>query len=110
MTETVQSVTKHAEGGFTNKEQLSWLSEGNKLEVVIPLSVENRRRALDLYRRTGAILGAESPVYMPAPSSGMSSEDMYNAIKSGASDATTKIYLNNREITRAFKDMGVAFG
>lgn len=110
VTETVQTITQHAEGGFTNKEQLSWLSEGNKPEVVIPLSAENRKRALDLYRRTGAILGAESPVYMPAPSSGMSSEDMYNAIKSGASDATTKIYLNNREITRAFKDMGVAFG
>ena len=109
VTETVQTITGHAEGGFTNKEQLSWLSEGNKPEVVIPLSVENRRRALDLYRRTGAILGAESPVYMPAPSSGMSSEDMYNAVKSGAADATTKIYLNNREITRAFKDMGVAF-
>ena len=110
VTETVQTITQHAEGGFTNKEQLSWLSEGNKPEVVIPLSAENRRRALDLYRRTGAILGAESPVYMPAPSSGMSSEDMYNAVKSGAADATTKIYLNNREITRAFKDMGVAFG
>lgn len=110
VTETVQTITQHAEGGFTSKEQLSWLSEGNKPEVVIPLSAENRKRALDLYRRTGAILGAESPVYMPAPSSGMSSEDMYNAIKSGASDATTKIYLNNREITRAFKDMGVAFG
>ena len=110
VTETVQTITQHAEGGFTNKEQLSWLSEGNKPEVVIPLSSENRRRALDLYRRTGAILGAESPVYMPAPSSGMSSEDMYNAVKSGAADATTKIYLNNREITRAFKDMGVAFG
>ena len=110
VTETVQTITGHAEGGFTNKEQLSWLSEGNKPEVVIPLSVENRRRALDLYRRTGAILGAESPVYMPAPSPSMSSEDMYNAVKSGAADATTKIYLNNREITRAFKDMGVAFG
>ena len=110
VTETVQTITQHADGGFTNKEQLSWLSEGNKPEVVIPLSVENRRRALDLYRRTGAILGAESPVYMPAPSSGMSSEDMYNAVKSGAADATTKIYLNNREITRAFKDMGVACG
>lgn len=110
VTETVQTVTGHAEGGFTNKEQLSWLSEGNKPEVVIPLSVENRRRAMDLYRKTGAILGAESPVYMPAPASGMSSEDMYNAVKSGAADATTKIYLNNREITRAFKDMGVAFG
>jgi hypothetical protein len=109
VTETVQTITGHAEGGFTNKEQLSWLSEGNKPEVVIPLSVENRRRALDLYRRTGAILGAESPVYMPAPASSMSSEDMYNAVKSGAADATTKIYLNNREITRAFKDMGVAF-
>ena len=109
VTETVQTITGHAEGGFTNKEQLSWLSEGNKPEVVIPLSIENRRRALDLYRRTGAILGAESPVYMPAPSSSMSSEDMYNAVKSGAADATTKIYLNNREITRAFKDMGVAF-
>lgn len=109
VTETVQSVTQHAEGGFTTKEQLSWLSEGNKPEVVIPLSVENRRRAMELYRKTGAILGAESPVYMPAPASSMSSEDMYNAIKSGASDATTNIYLNNREITRAFKDMGVAF-
>jgi len=109
VTETVQTITQHAEGGFTNKEQLSWLSEGNKPEVVIPLSVENRRRALDLYRKTGAILGAESPVYMPAPASSMSSEDMYNAVKSGAADATTKIYLNNREITRAFKDMGVAF-
>ena len=109
VTETVQSVTQHAEGGFTNKEQLSWLSEGDKPEVVIPLSSENRRRALDLYRKTGAILGAESPVYMPASSAGMSSEDMYNAVKSGAADATPKIYLNNREITRAFKDMGVAF-
>jgi len=109
VTETVQTITQHAEGGFTNKEQLSWLSEGDKPEVVIPLSVENRRRAMELYRKTGAILGAESPVYMPAPSPGMSSEDMYNAVKSGAADATTKIYLNNREITRAFKDMGVAF-
>lgn len=109
VTETVQTITGHAEGGFTNKEQLSWLSEGNKPEVVIPLSSENRRRALDLYRKTGAILGAEPSVYMPNPSSGMSSEDIYNAVKSGAADATTKIYLNNREITRAFKDMGVAF-
>lgn len=110
VTETVQSVTQHAEGGFTNKEQLSWLSEGNKPEVVIPLAPEQRRRAIDLYRKTGAVLGAESPVYMPAPAASMSSEDMYNAVKSGAADATTKIYLNNREITRAFKDMGVAFG
>ena len=47
---------------------------------------------------------------MPEAQSSMSSADIYNAIKSGASDATTKIYLNNREITRAFKDMGVAFG
>lgn len=65
VTRTVSEIVSnahHAEGGFVNTEQLSWLAEGNKPEVVIPLSAGKRTRALELYRRTGAIL-AESSGY-----------------------------------------------
>ena len=47
----------HANGGFIDHEQLSWVGEGNKPEVIIPLSSQKRGRALSLYRQTGAILG-----------------------------------------------------
>lgn len=50
-------VAEHANGGFTDHEQLSWLSEGNKPEVVIPLADEKRQRALALYEQTGRELG-----------------------------------------------------
>lgn len=50
-------IAGHSNGGFTDREQLSWLSEGNKPEVVIPLSEEKRRRALALYEQTGRELG-----------------------------------------------------
>ena len=46
-----------ANGGFITQEQLSWVGEGNKPEVIIPLSSQKRGRALSLYRQTGAILG-----------------------------------------------------
>lgn len=59
----IVSSSKHAEGGFVNTEQLSWLAEGNKPEVVIPLSVGKRARAMELYRRTGAILASQNNGY-----------------------------------------------
>lgn len=58
-------IAGHSNGGFTDHEQLSWLSEGNKPEVVIPLSADKRQRALSLYEQTGQELGI-IPVEDPA--------------------------------------------
>jgi len=41
--------------------------------------------------------------------SALTSEDIYEAIRQGASDSTTSIVLNNREVTRALSGMGVQF-
>jgi phage-related protein len=35
--------------------------------------------------------------------------DMYEAVRSGASDSNTNIYLNDREVTRALSGLGVSF-
>ena len=51
----------HADGGFVQSRQLSWLAEDGA-EVVIPLSAAKRGRALDLFEQTGAILGVGSAV------------------------------------------------
>lgn len=68
MAKVVQTVTGgaiggHAEGGFVQRKQLSWLAEDGA-EVVIPLSAAHRSRALDLYEQTGTILGTQA-AYMP---------------------------------------------
>lgn len=51
----------HADGGFVEQKQLSWLGEEGA-EVVIPLSAAKRGRAMDLYEQTGNILGVGSAV------------------------------------------------
>ena len=127
--ETVRNkVTKHAEGGFTSTEQLSWLSEGDKPEVVIPLSSSKRSRALSLYEETGEILGvapdlAETTTIMLPDGSktttsndisvGFDAEKLYAAVAAGAEkgmeNANVKIYVNNREAGRILKNMGVQF-
>ena len=66
VSEIVNRVTGHAEGGFVTREQLSFLAEGNQPEVVIPLSASKRSRALELYRKTGAILSSGDSAYLPA--------------------------------------------
>ena len=66
VSEIVQSVAHNARGGFVNEEQLSWLAEGNKPEVVIPLATSERTRAIDLFKRTAAILGANDVAYLPS--------------------------------------------
>jgi hypothetical protein len=66
VSEIVSRVAHNARGGFVNEEQLSWLAEGNKPEVVIPLDVSERTRAIDLFKRTAAILGANDVVYLPS--------------------------------------------
>lgn len=57
-------ISGHADGGFVQEKQLSWLGEEGA-EVVIPLSASKRSRAMDLYEQTGAILGARDTV-LPA--------------------------------------------
>ena len=70
ITRTITEVlnpAKHASGGFVTNEQLSWLAEDNQPEVVIPLSLGKRTRALDLYKQTGAILGlSTNTAFLPA--------------------------------------------
>jgi len=66
VSEIVQRVAHNARGGFVNEEQLSWLAEGNRPEVVIPLDASERTRAIDLFKRTAAILGAGDVAYLPS--------------------------------------------
>lgn len=105
----VQAATHHADGGFTTTEQLSWLSEGNKPEVVIPLSAEKRATAITLYQQTGQILSQSTS----STSIGIDADELYEAVAAGAErgmeNANVKIYLNNRETGRILRNMGVQF-
>jgi hypothetical protein len=118
------SPTKHADGGFTYTQQLSWLSEGNKPEVVIPLSSAKRQRALDLYQETGERLGVASPrvdtfsINDPTDETKnlrvqFDADKMYAACaagaKSGMENADIRIYIGDREAGRILRNMGVAF-
>ena len=117
------NVTKHAEGGFTNKEQLSWLSEGNQPEVVIPLSTAKRSRAMELYQETGERLGVAQPTIATMniqnePTYGpqeikFDAGKLYAAVAEGArkgiSETKTTIMMGDREVARVLHDMGVVF-
>lgn len=75
----VQTVTGgaiggHADGGFVQSRQLSWLAEDGA-EVVIPLSASKRGRALDLFEQTGTILGVGSTM---VPSGGSTTSNAYH--------------------------------
>lgn len=121
------SVARNAEGGIIQKETLSWLAEGDKPEVVIPLAASQRSNALDLYEQTGRMLGvqkasATAPV-MTLPNSAASgassasvpfnTEQMYAAVaaaaKKGMESANIRIYWDNREAGRIMRNMGVQF-
>ena len=116
------STTEHADGGFTYREQLSWLSEGDQPEVVIPLSTAKRQRALELYQETGQRLGVVRPTVstMTIPQAGERVESIkfdagkiYAACEAGArqgmENANIKIYIGEREAGRILRGMGVAF-
>ena len=117
------NVTKHAEGGFTNREQLSWLSEGNQPEVVIPLSTAKRSRAMELYQETGERLGVAQPTIATMniqnePTYGpqeikFDAGKLYAAVAEGArkgiSETKTTIMMGDREVARVLRDMGVQF-
>lgn len=125
----ITQAVKHAEGGFTYTEQLSWLSEGNKPEVVIPLAASQRSNALSLYEQTGEILGVQRASSVPSTTMtlpgnsgssasqggtlGINTDKLYAAVasaaKRGIESANIRIYWNNREAGRIMKDMGVQF-
>ena len=50
---------RFANGGFINGKTLSWLGEEGTPEVVIPLGSHRRGRAMDLWQRTGELLGVQ---------------------------------------------------
>lgn len=114
--------THHAEGGFTYKEQLSWLSEGNQPEVVIPLAPAHRAEAMTLYRQTGEKLGIanHNTTYMTMAAPGQSTasfsldtagfyEAVAAAAREGMENANIKIYIGDREAGRILRGMGVQF-
>lgn len=118
------NVTKHAEGGFTYHEQLSWLSEGNQPEVVIPLASSKRARAMELYQETGQRLGVATPytetMTMTQRESGptgvkvsFDTERLYAACAAGAKEgienSNISIYVDEREVGRVMRGMGVVF-
>ena len=118
------NVTKHAEGGFTYKQQLSWLSEGNQPEVVIPLASSKRARAMELYQETGQRLGVATPytetMTMTQRESGptgvkvsFDTERLYAACAAGAKEGIENshisIYVGEREVGRVMRGMGVVF-
>lgn len=111
-----------AEGGFVERETLTWIAEGNQPEVVIPLSSSKRDRAQALYRQTGQILGVASPNVQSYTVPGsvtdrvkvsFNAERMYEAVaagaKSGMENANISIYIDNREAGRILRGMGVVF-
>lgn len=58
----------YANGGLVTSEQLAWVGEGNKAEMIIPLT--NKTRALELIARALSYLGADSTPQGAATSTG----------------------------------------
>ena len=56
---TTVTVTAHANGGYVNDKQLSWVGEEGP-EAIIPLVPGRRDRALELYKEVGDILGVQA--------------------------------------------------
>ena len=52
------TVSAHANGGYVNDKQLSWVGEEGP-EAIIPLVPGRRNRALELYKEVGDILGVQ---------------------------------------------------
>jgi hypothetical protein len=69
-----ESGLTHAEGGILTHPQLGLVGEAGP-EAIIPLSSGKRGRALDLFRKTGSILGEET-VSFPGTSSPVSFGDI----------------------------------
>lgn len=66
-------IVQNAEGGISSGKKLSWINEEGP-EAIIPLVAKRRSRALDLWRKTGKILGvkeyASGGITGPAPALG----------------------------------------
>jgi len=56
---TTLTVSAHANGGYVNDKQLSWVGEEGP-EAIIPLVPGRRNRALELYKEVGDILGVQA--------------------------------------------------
>lgn len=92
-------INKNANGGIIKRTQLSWLAEGNRPEVVIPLT--NTARALELLRMSGldgllmadafSAAGSANNMYASNAHSGRSSAAEGRSSSSGS---TTIIQIN----------------
>jgi hypothetical protein len=101
---TVITREAYAEGGFITEEQIARVGENGDPEVIIPLAANKRRRAMELFNKTADILDVDTAT-LPEPS-GLNTERIYDAVKSGAEEATLRIYLDDREVGRTLRGMG----
>ena len=104
VTRTVATREAYAEGGFITEEQIARVGEDGDPEVIIPLAANKRRRAMELFNKTADILDVDTAT-LPEPS-GLNTERIYDAVKSGAEEATLRIYLDDREVGRTLRGMG----
>ena len=82
------SVGGNANGGFiSGGPQLSWLDEENQGEVVIPLGSNRRERGLELWKKTGELLGVQQ--HADGGFVGRSIKNMGSGRKSGSGQNTT---------------------
>ena len=56
-------INGYAEGGIVRQAQIATVAEGNDPEAIIPLSMGQRSRALELYEQVGDMIGAEDAIY-----------------------------------------------
>lgn len=59
---------------------------------------------MELFEKTADILDVDTAT-LPEPA-GLSTERIYDAVKSGAEEATLRIYLDDREVGRTLRGMG----
>lgn len=85
----------YANGGLVTKP--GWIGEGNKKEMVIPLSSNKRNRALDLWAQTGNMLGVS---YSP--------ESDYSSSRSGTTEYNTYSPQFNLTISGAENERDMA--
>lgn len=97
----------NAAGGFVQGRQLSWLGEEGTPEMVIPLGSKRRKRAIDLWKKAGRFLGADTEGYAiggmagtaPTPATPINREQpRMNGATSGSEGNNIKIDLGGVKV------------
>lgn len=93
-------------GGFITKQHLAMVGEGNKPEVVIPLSSAKRSRAMELLEKTKTILGDTDNVIIKSNDNGSdlskleSKFDKLISLVQGLLEKDSNVYMDGRQVSK----------